>query len=147
MTIEYVKQDLLSVKDGVIIHGCNMKATMGAGVAKAIKEKHPQCFNLYKIFLFHTEDVSLGDYCIYQVNGTTVIINLLTQDTYGFDKSKYVSYDAIHKGFSSLHKRFSIEKPFYFPQIGSGLGGGDWKVISSIIESVCPGRKLICCVL
>lgn len=143
--IEYRKGNLLDVKEGVIIHGCNLQGVMGAGVAKAIKEKYPKCFDEYKKYLFLTESVTLGEFSTYEASPHLVIENLLTQINYGRDpRVRYVSYDAISYGFKALNKKHSETVPFYFPKIGAGLGGGNWEVIEKIIESECPRRQLIC---
>jgi len=43
-------------------------------------------------------------------------------------------YDAIQEIFSKLKTEFSGSRIGY-PLIGAGLAGGDWKVISQIIDS------------
>lgn len=143
--IEYRKGNLLNVDAGVIIHGCNLHGVMGAGVAKSVKEKYPQCYMKY---VSEVKDCYLGESIGYIVNDFLVIENLLTQRNFGrYNSTRYVSYDAIADGFKMLNMKHASTTPFHFPQIGSGLGGGDWTVIEKIIESECPSRQLICWVL
>lgn len=134
----YLKGDLLSVvkSNNIIVHGCNSRGVMGSGVAKAVREKYPDCFKKY------VEDLSygkkrLGEVSWYQVvpSETIFIGNAITQSDYGRDSSlRYVSYDAIDTCFSDI---FHVAKKYgmnvNIPKIGAGLGGGDWSIIEKII--------------
>ena len=42
--IEYVRGDLLNVRDGLILHGVNCQRKMNAGIAKQIREKYPEVY-------------------------------------------------------------------------------------------------------
>lgn len=141
--IEHKKGDLLAVTEGVIIHGCNCKGVMGSGVAKAIRDKYPKAYDAYKNFQ-NERGLRLASVSIYTRGGLT-IANLVTQENYGRDpKAQYVSYGAVHLGFEKLHKYFTLDVPFHFPMIGTGLGNGNWVTISSLIDLACPGREMIC---
>ena len=143
--IEYRKGDLLAVTSGVIIHGCNSHGVMGSGVALAVKNKYPECFETYHLFCEKrkNDQTILGDSIIYVASFELTIVNMITQKDYGTHR-RQVNYGAIAKGFSDLHHYYAMDQEFHFPKIGAGLGGGDWEVISEIIEHMCPERKLIC---
>lgn len=142
--IEYRKGNLLDVKSGVIAHGVNCQGVMGSGVALAVKKKWPDVFLRYqklctsniaptKSFLGHVQFVS----SIENYAGTKdfpVIANCFTQDRYGTDK-RHVDYEAVAQCFSVLNYRSGLYGHLNIPKIGSGLGGGDWSVIESIIRS------------
>ena len=143
--IEYRRGDLLNVTSGIIVHGCNSHGVMGSGVALAVKNKYPECFEIYRLFCEKrkNDQTILGDSIIYVASFELTIVNMITQKDYGTHR-RQVNYGAIAKGFSDLHNYYFMDQEFHFPKIGAGLGGGDWEVISEIIEHVCPGRKLIC---
>lgn len=143
--IEYRKGDLLDVSSGVIIHGCNSHGVMGSGVALALKNKYPACFEIYRMSCDErkNDETLLGDSIIYVASDTLEIANMITQKDFGTQK-RQVNYGAVAEGFSILHDNYDLDREFNFPKIGAGLGGGDWEVISEIIEYVCPSRKLIC---
>jgi O-acetyl-ADP-ribose deacetylase (regulator of RNase III) len=144
--IEYRKGNLLDVTRGVIIHGCNSHGVMGSGVALAVKNKYPGCFETYHLYCErrNNNQTILGDSIVYVASFELTIVNMITQKDYGAHR-RQVNYGAIAKGFSDLHNNYYIrDQEFHFPKIGAGLGGGDWEVISEIIEYVCSGRKLIC---
>jgi len=138
--------DLLDAK-GVIVHGCNSCGVMGSGVALQIKNKWPEAFESYRNFLQNHRE----HYCnsplgliAYSYPETSVwVANMITQQHFGRDKNKvYVDYEAIKTGFKSLNSDLKLQnrlsmKPITtvnFPLIGCGLGNGNWKIISEIID-------------
>ena len=142
--IKYKQGDLLSLTEGVIVHGCNAKGVMGSGVALAIKEKYPKAYEAYKGFEAK-HGLRLASLSIAKVTPKVFVANLISQEDYGRNRLiKYVSYGAIHLGFEKLNGHFPSSAVFNFPKIGAGLGNGDWKEISKVIEFACPGRELIC---
>lgn len=130
----YKKSNLLDhLVSGIIVHGCNAQGVMGAGFAKDIKAKYPKMFDKY------SEDIKmgrglLGDVSWY-VAPMVYIASGITQEFYGRDGKKYVSYDAVDSVMSKVfaaayHNGLSV----HMPKIGSGFGGGDWEVIEKIID-------------
>jgi O-acetyl-ADP-ribose deacetylase (regulator of RNase III) len=150
--LHYKKGNLLDVKEGIIAHGVNCQGVMGSGVALAIKQKYPIVFDAYRNL---SDDYGLADKLQallgqIQVRGVVpkdvshptepllLVANLFTQFDYGKEKQRYVDYDAVATCFEKLYEinnRF-YNLPLHIPKIGAGLGGGDWNVISVIIESV-----------
>ena len=118
----------------VIVHGCNCFCTMGAGIALAIKTIFPEA---YKADL-QTEKgdrEKLGSYTAATVekNGHQItVVNAYTQYHYGGPGNK-VDYDALRAVFSKIKRDFTGQRIGY-PLIGAGLAGGDWKLISKIID-------------
>lgn len=135
MTIEYVKGDLLSVTEGIIIHGCNTKGVMGAGVAKQIKDKYPMCFDIYS----HSTKL-LGSISWYRHHTSLYVGNAITQEYYSTEK-RQVNYVAIAKVFDQVCQYGNTDLAIHFPKIGAGLGGGDWNIIEELINDSDPYRK------
>lgn len=140
--------NILSNTSGIIVHGCNAAGVMGSGIAKQIKDMYPAAYARYK----QEEQFSglkLGTYitcCVIpEVNNELFIVNMITQQRYGKDGKKYVSYDAIDEGFTKLFAELETtgiqNLPVRFPAIGAGLGGGNLDVILSIIQSCDPMDK------
>lgn len=137
MTIEYVKGDLINTECKYILHGCNAQGVMNSGVAAKIRLHYPQAYIEYRrayesALNKHLSSLPLGS-IIKVSSNDKVILNAVTQKYYGRDGSRYVSYDAIAEVFAQI-ERLKI-KEIAMPKIGAGLGGGDWSVIYSIIES------------
>ncbi len=142
MKIEYIKGDLLASKEPLIIHGCNAKGAFGSGFAGAIKAKHPFAYQGY--MRVHKEmGLTLGTINWAQTDDLS-IGNAITQADYGRDGKLYVSYEAIRAVMRSLNAAATEGIPYgrfrhgfdrvAMPKIGAALGGGDWSVISRIIE-------------
>lgn len=156
MKIEYIKGDLFSTSIKTIVHGCNAQGVMGSGVAKVIKERYPKAYDRYRkeyeqyhhLKLGHIIPVPCGDRINDPVN-YKIIVNAITQEFYGRDGSRYVSYDAVAECMSTINKFFEVYgiDEVAMPQIGAGLGGGDWNVLSTIIESEMKNVKPVVYVL
>ena len=122
---------------------------MGSGVAGLLRKKYPMIFSPYfSVVNAHIKsgekEEILGTINIVPVTNSLRVANMFTQYNYGYAGQRYTDYDAIKKAFSRL-KMVNIKKlPVYIPyQYGCGLGGGDWKVVQSIIESVYP-EVIVC---
>ena len=131
----YLQGDLIHVNQGIIVHGCNSLGVMGAGVAKVIKDKYPECYKTYSDSI-KLSGLSLGDVAWYKHNSNLLIANAITQEFTGTHQ-RQVNYEAIAKCFEKVYALAIKEnREVFFPKIGAGLGGGNWKIISTIIENV-----------
>lgn len=134
MIITYIIGDLLESSYRLILHGCNAQGVMGSGVAKHIRKKFPQAFEEYYA-AYEKEMLWLGD-VIFADCGSKIIANGITQQYYGRSGECFVSYEAINNVMEDTHN-YALEhgiEHVAMPLIGSKLGGGSWKKISSIIE-------------
>lgn len=146
--IEYRKGNLLDVKHGIIVHGCNSKGVMGSGVALAVKEEYPNTFNKYQQAC---REVSMMESIVgivvwtSELGGDLLIANAITQETFGRDTyTRYVSYDAIDTCFRHInHIATNRDMKVHIPKIGAGLGNGNWEVIEAIINHRVK-TKVIC---
>ena len=142
--MKYLKGNLLTFFENnefdIIVHGCNCFHTMGAGIAKQIKQKYETAYQAD----LQTEKGSrekLGTYSIAQVNATQIIINAYTQ--YHFYGKTPIDYQALRCVFKTINQDFP-GKVIGIPKIGSGLAKGDWKVIEKIIQEECTSITIIC---
>lgn len=139
-----IKGDLIHLaQEGqfdLIIHSCNCFCTMGAGIAKQIRSQFPQAWEA-DLATQSGDRSKLGSYskaCINTPSGRLHVINAYTQYHYSGD-GVLVDYDAVTKVFTALKNQFHGQRMGY-PQIGAGLAGGDWKIISEIIDSALDGE-------
>lgn len=85
-----------------------------------------------------TSGLVLGEITYAEVAPQKWIVNANTQRSTG--QGRQVSYDAVTSCFEKVLvlaraiKAASGELPILFPMIGAGLGGGNWNVISTIID-------------
>jgi len=124
----------------IIVHGCNCFCTMGAGIAKEIKERIPDAWRADQ--RTHKGDImKLGNYTFadLEINdkGWLTIINAYTQYRYGPNHEdgdkKPVDYDAIRLAMRKINHNYK-KKSIGIPLIGAGLAGGDWEIIKKIIQ-------------
>ena len=128
----------------VIVHQCNAKGWMGAGLAAKIAKKWPDVFNEYhkycRWFDGH-EDEIMGTYVGVQVNPKLIVCNAIAQATVSRTR-QVTDYDAWHKICDKIEKqtrRINEEKhlnwSIHMPEkIGCGLGGGDPQKMHEIFE-------------
>ena len=140
----YVKGNLLDSDCNYICHQVNCQGVMGSGVAKQIKERWPEVYEAYQEKHARYKRVGLnqndmlGDMgVVYIPERDIFVINMYTQRDYGYDGKRYTSYDAFADVLSMLAALIPDGKTIAFPKnIGCGLGGGNWKVISALIEEI-----------
>lgn len=141
MKIETKTGNLLHVKSGHIVHGCNAQGVMGSGVAVAVKNTHPKVYEDYKR-IYDTQGLVLGTSYGVIVNPTLMVWNAITQNLYG-NGTRMVSYDAIQTCFEQINAHIAqgLEgvanmqpNELHIPLIGAARGGGNWEIIREIIE-------------
>lgn len=144
--VQYKNGDLLTSDCNVICHQVNCQGVMGAGIAKAIRDKYPQVYQMYKLKHLRGDD-KLGDIDIIRVEDGSrplYVVNLYAQDEYLPRGVCHTNYEA----FRECLKKLKAELTYYnstlpkvkfkigFPNhIGCGLAGGFWYITRNIIES------------
>ena len=118
--------NILNTEISYIAHCVNNQHKMRSGVAKAIREKYPKAYDDYM-----SSKLGMGN-VIVSTNTPHNIIHIVGQDHYGYDGKQYVDYVALRKGIKTINKH--IHEPVAFPKIGCGLAGGDWSIVSAILE-------------
>lgn len=139
--IHVKRGDVITVKSGFIVHGCNDVGVMGSGIAATIKRKFPGAYDAYRehISSFKRKlDFPLGKVSLYEVQEGLWIVNAVTQ---GLDNPpRNVNYEAVCRCFEEvarLAEELGVTE-VSFPAIGAGLGGGKWPIIEAIINNTLP---------
>jgi len=144
-----INKDITTVESGIIVHQVNCQGVMGGGVAKAIREKWPQVYEKYRKRFSDNYYSSGSDFLasidICHINDNLYIVNLYGQNLFKSnttDKIRFTSYAAWEEALPELKDyivRDNLPKQIYFPYlVGCGLGGGDWRIISAMIEEYFP---------
>lgn len=136
--IHYVKGNLLDSNCDYICHQVNCQGVMGSGIAKQIRERWPVVFSSYRAYCDrHMRDELLGEIWGVHVSDDQWVVNMFAQDNFGYDGRRFTSYDAFATCLTKMRDRLSKDKTIGFPKnIGCGLGGGSWKVISALIGEI-----------
>lgn len=136
----------------LLLHGCNCFHTMGSGIAKAIKDRYPEAYDADKRTVYGDynklgtvsyirleNNVVVDDSHImtspHSVNDTKYkyIINCYTQYSYGTDMP-HLNYPALEMCFDKIASIFPYCHKIIMGKIGCVRAGGDWEVVSKIIN-------------
>ena len=132
--------DAFLYPNSCVVHGCNAQGVMGSGVARVVRNDFPAAYYEY-VRRYDEVGLKLGEIIPVSVLPGRYVINAITQEFYGGPPTRYVDYDAVRTAFKSTKafaKQWGIESINY-PMIGAGLGGGDWAIISNIIDEELEG--------
>ncbi len=131
-----MKKDIFKSDCQAIVNPVNCVGVMGAGLAKAFKEKYPEVFETYLKACNQTDmskKLRIGTCLTVRANDGKFIINLPTKDH--FKNPSKMEY--VEKGVDALIRNilhFDI-KSVAIPALGAGLGGLNWKDVKEVISN------------
>ena len=151
--IQYKVGNLIeALRDGEVeylVHQCNCFCAMGAGIALQLAKRWPEVREADNRTARGDKN-KMGTFGLVPVGHQKVVVNLYGQ--YGASASEIqTDYTSLREGlqrFNNLMWTIHEHRPVVgIPLIGAGLGGGDWGVISKIIEEELIGCDVRCFVL
>ncbi|QAY01351.1 hypothetical protein ZPAH1_orf00337 [Aeromonas phage ZPAH1] len=147
MKIKYISGDMIDMmKDPewlkvptIFVHGCNCHTAMNSGIAGGISKFFPEAPEADRLYqkLFKQKDGTvsmdmLGLYSWIPLEYGSKLVNLYTQYFPGPD----LRLEALEEGFINIASDYGYDGyRLVFPKIGAGIAGGDWEVISKVIEN------------
>ena len=149
MITKTIKGNLLDAFDrgdvGIIAHQCNCFCNMGSGIAPQITKRYPAA-RLADNATTKGDSDKLGTFTraiiSRNVNGETIddgiVYNLYGQYGYG-GNGVNTKYDRLEQAMQKMQQQLKDECDegiIGLPLIGCGLGGGDWEVVSKIINKL-----------
>jgi len=167
--MKQIQGNVLTVQNGIICHQANCQGVMGAGIAKAIRDKWPTVYEIYKmehklclLRLGHVSWAYVGYEYVCDKNGTPfvaasgqavtkiLVASLCSQWEYRPRGICHTDYQAVN---DCLVKVRNISKalenltkhpfPIHIPKgMGCSLAGGDWNVVERIIADIIPEAAL-----
>lgn len=128
--LEFLQEDKIEV----LVHGCNCFKIMGAGLAKQIKIVYPKAYKADIDYKVGRPIEKLGNYSAFKLPNLRgkirdkYVVNAYTQFNPGanFDINALISV-------LKIIKRDFGKRVIGFPQIGAGIGGGNWNEIKTAI--------------
>lgn len=138
MILAQVQGNLLEYKLDAFVHQCNCFHTMGAGLAKQVKEKYPE---LYAADVKHGrrgDRKRLGDFSWARLPDGKIGYNVYGQFGYG-GPGRQTSYDALVDGLGKICTHaidMQVAKIGFPRKMGSDLAGGAWGIVLAIIEEI-----------
>ena len=138
MSVKIIDMNLLNNDADIIVQQVNCKGVMGAGIAKSIRNKYPEVYDIYRN-AFYNGHLKLGNVTYIKVNrNKQIVANICAQEGYG-RHGRYTDYDAFRTCLERL-KNYADEnniKHIAFPKgIGCGLAGGNWDIVFDIINDI-----------
>jgi len=126
----------------VIVHGCNCFCTMGAGIAKHIKQSFPAAYAAdLETRKGNRDKLGACTFAIVDISGGSLtVVNAYIQYQFRGSGVK-ADYDAIRSCMKWIGEKFPGQR-IGLPKIGAGLAGGDWCVIEKIIEEELGSREV-----
>lgn len=141
-----IEGDLIQLAIGgkfdVIAHGCNCFSTMGAGIAKKIRQFFPEAYLVDRYStMFHKEKMgNLTSTFTKEEKGVfqrASVFNLYTQYEPGANfKIEYLQ-SSLNRMARELRKYKHLK--IGLPLIGCGIGGGDWEEVEAVILEELKG--------
>lgn len=139
-----VKGDLIKLalkgEFDVIVHGCNCFNTMGAGIARQVAIELPEA-TIIDNYTKRGDRGKMGHFTAAEIERGKVkfiVVNAYTQ--YGCNiKQVNVDYNAIKDVFQRIKQEYHGKRIGY-PKIGAGLAGGDWSIITKILDTELEGE-------
>lgn len=133
-----------------IVHGCNCFHTMGAGIAGQIAKRFPKALHIDRHHSEYGSIDKLGQFTSVNIPNVGDIINAYTQWQPGME-DPYRLYHSIKKVFSSINAQYGVAHILYganrpvigIPKIGCGIAGGDWEVVSRMIDDNTPDLNIV----
>lgn len=153
--IEYRRGNILDEGTGIICQQVNCQGVMGAGLAKQIRDKYPEVYNVYKEYIFKRkvnclDGVKLlGSVNPVYINKNLIIANIFAQWDYGTNRIQ-TDYESLKEGLEYIEKTVApvYNLPVYIPYgIGCGLAGGDWETVEFIIKMIFKDSRVQCIIV
>lgn len=143
--------DIFKQKDiNLIIHCCNCFNTMGAGIARFIKDKFPEASEADQAT--KSGDKGKLGTVSFAKSGDMYIANLYAQYLMGSDK-RQIDYEAMYKALCVVRdkvaksgNKYVIGTPYL---MGCDRAKGSWRIVSAMLEDVFGGEefKVVICKL
>lgn len=126
-----------------LMHVVNCQGVMGSGVAKEVKDRIPEAYEVYRL-AYVKRDLRLGSISF---TSYTNVVNLAAQDQYG-GRQRHLNYGALsdclcaaaHLPAFTSRDKDTVVVPY---KMGSDRAGGSWEVVSEMLEYFFPDFYLI----
>lgn len=147
--INYRRGDATDPRDEgdyrIIAHIVNDKTAVWGGVfARAVKKRWPWAQTDFERWSSEEKrNLSLGNARLAEVDERLAVFTMVAQRGYGESNKPRIKYSALKSCLASLADAAERRgASVHMPRIGSGQAGGNWEVISELIEDALCGRGI-----
>jgi O-acetyl-ADP-ribose deacetylase (regulator of RNase III) len=124
-------------------HQVNARGVMGAGIARAIRDRFPRAFTAYRL-AWQARQLVLGACLPVEVAPGRFIVHLVGQAGYGLGR-RHTDYGALVTALTRFG-HWARERPVVpgLPYgLGCGLAGGDWMIVQRLIATAVPEALVV----
>ena len=150
--IKYVDCDIFDMNVDIIGHQVNLHGIMSGGIAREIKERFPDVYEEYREICLSESGLLGKMHLTYAYVGGYMESELMIANLFGQDESVgqrvLTNYSALASSLELLHQWASMldKKTIALPYgLGCGIAGGDWNIVSKIIEDEFGDDEEILC--
>jgi|HubBroStandDraft_2_1064218.scaffolds.fasta_scaffold08624_5 O-acetyl-ADP-ribose deacetylase (regulator of RNase III) len=143
-SIQYLKGDATNPRGTsarIIVQVVNDKAiTWGKGFSVAVRKKWPEAQKDFTRWVFeHRPEFKIGNIHITTLEQSVELISLVAQHGYGPSLFPRIQYSALETCLSKVAAQAQqTGASVHMPRIGCGEAGGDWNIVSELIdETLC----------
>ena len=147
--IKYVRGDASMPRgegNKIIAHIVNDKAKRwgGCGFANAVSKKWPDVYHDFMMWRMENgANFSLGKSRLYCREEDICTFTMIAQHGYGKSTKPLIRYHAIEQCLQTLSQTANdLSASVHMPRIGCGHGGGDWGIISEMIDAILIQRGI-----
>jgi O-acetyl-ADP-ribose deacetylase (regulator of RNase III) len=143
-SIQYLKGDATRPRGTsarIIVQVVNDKAiTWGKGFSVAVRKKWPEAHKDFTRWVFeHRPEFKIGNVHVTKLEDSVELISLVAQHGYGPSLFPRIQYSALETCLSRVAAQAQqTGASVHMPRIGCGEAGGDWNIVSELIdETLC----------
>lgn len=132
--------ELLKLENATLIHVTNAQATMGSGIALEIKNRVADAYDVYMQEAQFLGQTTMG------FERSNTVINMTAQEFYGSNRNhKYLNYGALASCLTQVSEETFPGSVIILPYLmGCDRAGGDWAVVSEMVEFILGGFDVRC---
>lgn len=117
----------------IVVHQVNCVGKMNTGLSKQIKDKYPQLFKDYRERCMMFDYTELLGTNYYYEDKDVIIANMFSQIGCDTD-ARQTDYEALATCLDKVRKMYPTQTIIAPYLIGCNPGGGDWNIVSKILE-------------
>jgi O-acetyl-ADP-ribose deacetylase (regulator of RNase III) len=148
VTIQYLKGDATQPRGTgarMIVQVVNDKAiTWGKGFSVAVRKKWPYAQKEFTRWVFESRpEFKLGNIHVAKLEESLELASLVAQHGYGPSLFPRIQYSALEACLSQIAARArETSASVHMPRIGCGEAGGDWNIVSEIIDETLSRESI-----
>ncbi len=131
----------------IIPHIVNSAGKWGKGFVKSLSARWDQPEKAYRDWFHNFKDFEMGAVQFVPIAPRWWVANMLCQVGVRSNQNPHpIRYPALVVAWNEV-AQYALEHQadLHFPKIGAGLAGGDWEIISEIIERDTPDAVGLVC--